>query len=121
MELLPQELENWYILPALRKEFSELLSVKYKLKQREIAKIIGVTEAAVSQYKKNKRGKDVQFCGEMKKEIDRSAEIVAKDKKSFSRELQKLFTFMREKGHICEIHRKFDNVPKKCDICFNKG
>lgn len=119
MELLPQEIETWYILPALRREFAEVLCKKYKMRQREIASILNVTEAAISQYKKNKRGVGVKFCGEMKKEIGKSAERVAKKTDSFQMELQKIFAFMRKEGHICDIHKKIDlKVSKKCNVCF---
>ena len=47
MDLLPQELETCYILPALRKEFADVLRSKHKMKQKDIAKILGVTEAAI--------------------------------------------------------------------------
>ena len=120
MDLLPQELETWYILPALRKEFTELLSVQYKMKQKDIAKILGVTEAAISQYKKNKRGKEVKFCNEMKKKISESADAVTKDNSSFNKELQKLFRYMRDEGHICGIHRQLELIPAKCDVCIHK-
>ena len=119
MELLPQELETWYILPALRKEFTDLLSVEHKMKQKDIAKILGVTEAAISQYKKNKRGKEIKFCNGMKKKISESAKIVAKDNSSFNKELQALFKYMRHEGHICGIHRQLELIPKKCDVCFS--
>ena len=120
MKLMPQELETWYILPALRKEFTEVLSIQHKMKQKDIAKILGVTEAAISQYRKNKRGKDVKFCNKIKKEIAQSAEAVAKDESSFNKELQKIFRYMRDNGHICEIHRQLELIPAKCDVCIQK-
>lgn len=120
MEFLPQELETWYILPALRKEFAYVLSSKHKMKQKDIAKILDVTEAAISQYMKNKRGKEFKFQGVLKQEIEKSAEIVAENNTSFSRELQRIFSLIRKEGHICKMHRKIDSkLPAKCDICFN--
>ena len=58
--ITPQELEVWYILPAIRRELT--ISLKEEgLKQRQVAEILGVTEAAVSQYIKSKRAKAIKF------------------------------------------------------------
>ena len=55
----PCELVVWYLLPVFRSEISKILVNKYNLKQKEVAKKIGVTEAAVSQYFSKKRGNDM--------------------------------------------------------------
>ncbi|HIH66091.1 MAG TPA: transcriptional regulator, partial [Nanoarchaeota archaeon] len=55
MKLLhPQELEVFYFIPAIRKELSVQMKKKGK-GQREIANLLGITEAAVSQYISSKR------------------------------------------------------------------
>ena len=41
MVFLPQELEIWYVLPALRREFALALTQKHKLSQRKAAEILG--------------------------------------------------------------------------------
>ncbi|MFH1405899.1 MAG: hypothetical protein ABIG52_01635 [Nanoarchaeota archaeon] len=52
----PQEIEVWYILPAIRKEL--VLALKEKgHTQKEIASFLNVTEPAISQYTKEKRAK----------------------------------------------------------------
>ena len=57
----PQEIEVWYIMPAIRKELCRVLLTKHKLTQKEIAKRLNITGAAVSQYKKDKRGQHVNL------------------------------------------------------------
>ena len=57
---LPQEIEVWYVIPAIRREFAKGL-IKKGLKQREVARMLGVTDAAVSQYFSSKRGSEVRF------------------------------------------------------------
>ncbi len=58
---VPCELIIWDILPAIRREFARILVEDFNLTQRETAKKLGVTESAVSQYMKFKRGKAVKF------------------------------------------------------------
>ena len=48
----PQEIEVWYILPAIRKELVVVLK-ESGLTQRKIAGMLKVTEAAISQYSKH--------------------------------------------------------------------
>ncbi len=45
------------ILPFVRSELARVLVTEYHLSQKKVAEILGVTEAAVSQYLKGKRGK----------------------------------------------------------------
>ena len=56
----PQEIEVWYVLPAIRKEMAKVMADK-GLKQVEIAEILGLTKSAVNHYLKQKRAKDVNF------------------------------------------------------------
>ena len=52
---MPCQKVIWYLLPALRREIAKTM-VEMGKKQNEIADKLGVTEAAVSQYIKGKRG-----------------------------------------------------------------
>ena len=47
----------WNVLPTIRKEIALIMVKEFKLSQREVAKRLNVTEAAVSQYLRKKRGK----------------------------------------------------------------
>ena len=58
---MPQEVELWYLIPALRREIAKILVKDYDLSQVEIAKILKITESAVSQYLKEKRGNELKF------------------------------------------------------------
>ena len=62
---LRQEIEVWYVIPAIRKEIAKGL-VKKGLKQRAVARKLEITDAAVSQYFNSKRGGEFhprQICG----------------------------------------------------------
>ena len=54
--LQPQEVEVFYVLPAIRRALAKAMIVQ-GLSQREVAKRLGLTEGAVSQYMHGKRAK----------------------------------------------------------------
>jgi len=112
----PQEIDVWYVLPALRREIA-LALVGKGLKQREIAEKLGVTEAAVSQYLKNKRARSIRLPKEIKKEIGKAANNMIKNMDCQRYEIQDLLDKTRKTGFLCEVHRKYDNVPKCCNVC----
>jgi hypothetical protein len=46
---MPQEIEVWYIIPAIRKELAKRLVQHHEVAQKDVAELLGVTEAAISQ------------------------------------------------------------------------
>ncbi len=114
--IYPQEIEVWYLLPAIRRELSKFL-VNDGLTQREIASKLGITEAAVSQYLKEKRGNEVSFDEKMKNYIRISSKRIIL-KGEVMKEVEKIISFMRKTRFICGIHHKYDSsLPKNCEIC----
>lgn len=121
---LPQEVELWYVIPSIRKALVTELK-KHGLKQKDIAKLLGITESAISQYIKDKRA---SCCSDffdrplLSKEIKRSADsIVANAEKSPNiviKEINRLCRFIREKRIICEIGKRKYPSRSKCNICF---
>ena len=55
--MMPCESVIWNILPAIRRELTRSLVYDIGIKQRQAAQLIGMTDAAVSQYLSGKRGK----------------------------------------------------------------
>jgi predicted transcriptional regulator len=75
---IPCELIVWYVLPSIRRELARELVEKHHLSQAEVARRFGVTDAAISQYLKAKRGtsKEIENSGkyeEFKKEVEVAA------------------------------------------------
>jgi len=115
--LHPQELEVFYILPALRRELAKAMK-KLGKSQKEIAGNLGVTEAAVSQYLHQKRATDVDFTKDLQKDIRESAASI-NDHNAFLRAAQQLIRKMRGKRFICSICKDQNkSMPKCCSICY---
>ena len=118
---LRQEIEVWYVIPALRKELAKAL-LDLDLTQKDIAKKLGLTEPAVSQYLKNKRGKDVAFSDAALNQVKLSAKKIFKSNARGASliEIQRLCRYLKAKGHICKIHKNLNENMKGCSICKGK-
>ncbi len=115
---MPQELEVWYVLPAIRRELAKVLVSKHHLSQRNAASAIGVTESAVSQYFKEKRAKDIVFDNNVMEHINQSASNIVNDKSCVIKELQAICTFFKKTGNLCKIHKQEStNLPCNCEVC----
>jgi len=57
------------VLPAIRAEIAHVMIVEHGCTQQEVAEILGLSRAAVSQYISEKRGADVDFSEDAEKEI----------------------------------------------------
>ena len=113
----PQEIEVWYIIPALRRKFSRCMVKKYGLSQRKTADLLGVTESAISQYVNKKRANEINLGCEIAKKIGNSAKKIINEKSNFIKETQKMLKIAKNNGVLCTVHKQFDNVPKNCDYC----
>lgn len=91
----PCETALWKVLPSIRKELVIYLVDDKKLPRKKVSKIVGVTEPAISQYLKNKRGK-IKFTTNQKKEIKKVGDKLADDysKKKFVKCMCKLCSCM---------------------------
>ena len=54
--LLPAEIESKTLIPALRAILAKKLADQHKIREDEISKMLGVTQAAVSNYIRGTRG-----------------------------------------------------------------
>ena len=110
----PQEIEVWYVLPALRRQFV-LAFKEHGLRQKEIAKIMTISEAAVSQYLKNKRGSKVRFSENFISNIKKSARKIIENRSDFRKELQITLNLVRTV--TCSMCHTRLNTDKNCKIC----
>ena len=83
---MPCEIIIWYILPGIRREITKSL-IKNGLSQKEAAKKLGITDAAVSQYLSEKRAKIEIKDKKILREIKKSANhIIAGDESMMIKE-----------------------------------
>ena len=114
--LQPQEIEVFYVIPALRRELALFMKQGGK-SQREIAHLLGVTEPAVSQYMTSKRAALVRFNEAIKAAIKASAQRIT-GAASMLREIQQLLHLVREERVVCRVHESLGSVPTGCNVCF---
>ena len=118
---MPQEIEVWYIIPALRRELVKSMITDLKLNQKQVAKIMGLTEAAISQYLHSKRAKNVVFTKAVLQEIKKSAQKVAEYPEFLISEMVKLSRLTEVKHIMCDLHKKqSSSLENGCDICFHE-
>jgi predicted transcriptional regulator len=112
------------IMPALRAVVCEDLSKTYGLSQTQISKKLGVTQPAISQYKRDLRGKKVQLLKKndtvMKAIKKLSHDIAIKDIKSgdIHYGICDICKKVREEGMICDMHKNRSDIKGGCSICF---
>jgi predicted transcriptional regulator len=149
--MMPQEVEVWYVLPAIRRELAKVMKTKvtlranedgemvdHKVTQKEIARMLGVTEPAITQYLLKKkgqrsRGDQVKLPESVVKQINKSADkMISEYEKArmsdvedifetMTSEINHIIRFMRDAGVMCDIHREFcAHVNDPCEACDTK-
>tara|TARA_B100001971_G_C18193180_1_gene539878 strand:+ start:474 stop:833 length:360 start_codon:yes stop_codon:yes gene_type:complete len=118
MKSMPQEIEVWYLIPALRRELTKIFIEDYDMSQKQVSGILSVTESAVSQYLKSKRAQELKFSEKEVEEIKKTAKLIHEDREHTLEHLYGLCVRLRGCSSLCELHKKHDsNLPKNCDLC----
>lgn len=117
MYSLPQEIEVWYIIPAVRKELAKVLTEKHEMTFEKAGEILGVSKAAISQYLNNKRAGLFKIPSKIKKEIEKSAEIIVKDNNKAVSEIMRILSLIKKIKCSCEICKKYNKgILKQCKL-----
>ena len=114
---MPQEIEVWYIIPAIRREFAKVFIKEHSLNQKQTAKLLGVTESAVSQYIKSKRAKEVIFDKNVLSEIKKSVKKIIENDNLIMDEMYRICNLFKVRKIVCGIHKKDNKKYLGCDIC----
>tara|TARA_Y100000310_G_scaffold342256_1_gene444709 strand:- start:3506 stop:3883 length:378 start_codon:yes stop_codon:yes gene_type:complete len=115
----PQEVEVWYILPAIRKQMA-LDLLQEGMSQKAIAAILKLTEAAISQYKKNKRVKDDLFNKKIKDEIKKASKKIMNEPDAALHEIMNICELVKKEKVICKMHLKKSGLKEEdlpCGMC----
>jgi hypothetical protein len=108
---IPCEIVVWYVLPIIRREVANELVNTHHMTQADVARRFGVTDAAISQYLKKKRG-DSSMIENMEsypiflKNIKESARAIAEDGADFDLELCRLCAVVRSIGLLQDIAKQ---------------
>jgi len=125
--LLPSEIEAKSLIPAIRSILAQKLIKEYRLKEEDVAKVLGVTQAAVSNYVRGTRG-DTQLAAKLESvlEVTRMIEDIARDlasdkayTPSTMAKFVQLCNYMRYTFIICDVHRTMESHidEKVCEQC----
>ncbi|MBI2549719.1 hypothetical protein HYV83_00885 [Candidatus Woesearchaeota archaeon] len=112
----PQEVEVFYILPAIRSRMAAALK-EQGVMQKDIAGLLCVQESTVSQYLSSKRAADVKFNEPVNKEIAAAVKRI-KTKEDLIRETQNILAMVKSEKILCKVHESVADVPAGCDVCF---
>jgi len=132
--LLPAEIESKTLIPALRAILSKKLSKEHNIKEDEISKMLGVTQAAVSNYIRGTRG-DPQLIQKLLSEeqvaklINELCDSLTTDMAYTPSSLAKfigLCNYIKSSLLICDIHHNLESdidekVCKECENMLLKG
>ena len=117
---IPCEIVVWYVLPMIRREVSKELVHTHGMSQAEVARRIGLTDAAISQYLKKKRGgkslvDDNPLNPQFQEEVRVSAAQNAEDRSDFATEMCRLCCVVKKTGLLAIIYKaQTGNVPPVC-------
>jgi predicted transcriptional regulator len=125
--LLPSEIEAKSLIPAIRSILAQKLIKEYGLKEEDVAKVLGVTQAAVSNYVRGTRG-DTQLVTKLESvlEVTRMIEDIARDlasNKAYTpntmAKFVQLCNYMRYTFIICDVHHTMESHidEKVCQQC----
>lgn len=121
--LTPYEVAVKTIIPAIRKELVRELYFNYNIKQREVAKLLDITQAAVSFYLTNSRGTIVNISkySDVVEIIKKKAKKIYKHKPTpdvVAKYIIEISEYMIKNGYLCKYHKNMETIRlKKCDIC----
>ena len=125
--LLPSEIEAKSLIPAVRAILAKKLIREYSLKEEDVAKVLGITQAAVSNYVRGTRG-DIVLISKLEsvREVMRMIDDIAKDlstNKAYTPSTLAKFVglcdYMRYTLLICDVHHSIEsNIDETiCEQC----
>jgi predicted transcriptional regulator len=132
--LLPAEIESKTLIPALRAILAKKLAEEHSVREDEISKMLGVTQAAVSNYIRGTRGdpklieklvSDKQVSEMVNELSDRLSSDMAYTPSSLAKFIS-LCNYIKSSLLICEIHHKLETnideaICKECENMLLKG
>lgn len=125
--LAPCEVAVKSVIPAIRAYIAKELTNTYKMKQTDIALVLGITQTAVSKYISNVRGQAIRIdhAEEIRSMMNEIASRITDEKISGPQlidEFCTVCTLVRQKGLMCSLCERSDSLlkHKSCHICMSE-
>jgi predicted transcriptional regulator len=122
--LTPCEVAVKVALPSVRAMLANELMSAHRLNQAETAKLIGISQPAVSLYQQKLRGNSINLenDGEIKSLVAKHAASLVNGNSSYTDHLVsfcQICKILRSKGYLCDIHKAFDPAvdTETCNFC----
>jgi hypothetical protein len=110
----------WYVIPTIRAELAKEM-IKLGLPQKDVSERLGITQSAVSQYVKDKRGKGIPINKQVRKAIKALAKDIADGNASHGviPGICAVCAIVKSSGSLCDLHRQEDANLDGCEVCLN--
>ncbi len=121
--LQPFEVVTAKLLPTVRARLAQVLLDEHGMRQVDVARHLGITQAAVSHYKTASRGIDPELVA-LFPEIDAYVrDTAAKIAHGMPRteqvlSLNNLVDRIMNTQRFCEYHKRVASLDPACNICF---
>lgn len=121
--LQPQEVVVAKLLPTIRARLARELLHAHRMKQVDVARAMGITQAAVSHYNTQSRGVDQEMLHlfpEIKPFVHELAERIAGGL-NLSSQIASVNTFCANlmlTARFCEYHKSMGDIDPHCTACF---
>ncbi|HEY5537964.1 MAG TPA: hypothetical protein VIL58_00290 [Thermoplasmata archaeon] len=121
--LQPTEVIAVKLLPTIRARLAQTLLEAYGMKQIQVARALGLTQAAVSHYNTKSRGLDQDLLKRFP-EIDGFVVLLAEKIHDGLPRTQQIALINQFSFHLlntqrfCEFHKKISHIDPGCAVCF---
>jgi excisionase family DNA binding protein len=122
--ILPEELASKSVIPAIRALIVKRLIEEHEMTQQEAAKLLGVTQPAVSKYLHQKRGAAIRLGGirEIDQATNEIADMVSTHKAKPAEVMSKIEAaceYVRRNRYMCDLHKRLEPEfdVNSCHVC----
>ena len=121
--LLPSEIEARWLLPVLRALIVRRLLNEYHMTQEKVARLLGITQASVSNYVRavRARGLRPEVVSLLSKYADDVADVAyqSQDAQTVAKAIQEALIRIRKDRVLCEVHLLLEPGldVENCELC----
>jgi predicted transcriptional regulator len=126
--VLPCEVAVKSVIPAIRSAIARELTQTFGLKQKDVARLLGVTQTAVSKYTRHNRGTvlQVEKVKDTQQVLKETVESLANGditKYELTAKLCRICEMIRQKGLMCRLCALSDPTIdyQQCIVCCPNG